>query len=87
MFVLWHRGQYLPLPNLLALEVQVTDESVGTSAILTVKTWTRYNGSNVVPSELELRGLLHQYRPGNDWATSLNPAGILTFVAPSSTGI
>ena len=62
-------------------EVQVTADSVGKSAILTVKT---SQDTTVQTFSIWLdSGDFRSYKTGNDWATSLNPAGILTFAAPS----
>ena len=71
-------------PSVLAesfAEVQVTADSVGKSAILTVKT---SQDTTVQTFSIWLdSGDFRSYKTGNDWATSLNPAGILTFAAPS----
>ena len=71
-------------PSVLAesfAEVQVTADSVGKSAILTV---TNSQDTTVQTFSIWLdSGDFRSYKTGNDWATSLNPAGILTFAAPS----
>ena len=62
-------------------QVQVTADSVGKSAILTVK-----NSPDTTVQTFSIwldSGDFRSYKTGNDWMTSLNPAGILTFAAPS----
>ncbi len=61
-------------------QVQVTGDLVGKSAILTVK---NSPGTTIQTFSVWLDpGDFRSYKTGNDWTASLNPAGILTFVAP-----
>ncbi len=70
-------------PSLFAesfAQVQVTGDSVGKSAILTVK-----NSPDTTVKTFSAwldSGDFRSYKTGNDWTASLNPAGILTFTAP-----